>query len=171
MKWFTYIGIFMLFIAAAYFGMIWMAPSEVSFQVNDDINAPITEVFDAATNPQKFGKWINGVTAVKQVKGDGAATDSEYDLYFKGSEQMILRQRVTLLESDKTYAYIGTVPDFMEVTSTTSFEAIDNTTTRVQTKNTMKPLSNKMKMFMYAKETHTKNAASNLTRLKEFVEK
>ena len=171
MKWFKFVGVFLLFIGAGYFGMIWMAPEEVSVQVNEDINAPISQVFVAATDYQTFPKWINGVQAAKQLAGDGAEVGSEYELNYKGEGKMVMNHKVTALEANSLYAYVGTVVDFMQVNSSTAFESLDSTHTRVKTTLTLKPLSNRMKMFMYADETHKKNAASNLTELKEFIEK
>ncbi|MDB9883122.1 SRPBCC family protein [Bacteroidia bacterium] len=171
MQYLKYFGIFLLFLVAGFFGMIWMAPSEVSFQVNEDINAPITEVFDATTNPQKLSKWIAGVNTVKQVKGDGSAKGSAYDLFFEGEGNMIMRQTVNVFEPNKLYAYKGIVEDFMEVVSSTEYEALDSNSTRIFTKVSIRPLSQKMKMFMHAKETHKKNSAANFTRLKKYLEK
>ena len=161
----------MLFLGAGYFGMIWMAPEKVSVQVNEDINASVSQVFEAATDYHTFPKWINGVQAAKQVSGDGAEVGSEYELNFKGEGKMVMNHKVTALETNSSYAYVGTVVDFMQVNSSTSFESLDSTRTRVKTTLTLEPLSNRMKMFMYADETHKKNAASNLTALKEFIEK
>lgn len=161
----------MLFLGAGYFGMIWMAPSEVSLQVNEDIEAPIGEVFSAVTDYTVFPKWINGVQAAKQVKGNTAEEGAEYQLNFKGEGKMVMNHKVTVLETNSRYAYTGTVKNFMEVLSNTTLEVVDSNTTRVKTKLTLKPLSNRMKMFMYADETHKRNAAANLNRLKEYVEK
>ena len=170
MQYLKYFGILLLFLAAGFYGVIWMAPSEVSFQVNEDIHAPITEVFDATTNPHKLSKWITGVNTVKQVKGDLASKGSEYDLYFEGEGNMIMRQTVNVFEANKLYAYKGVVEDFMEVISSTEYEALDSNSTRIFTTVSIRPLSQKMKMFMYAKETHKKNSAANYNRLKEYLE-
>lgn len=168
MNWFKYIGIFILFVAVAYGGMIVLAPSEVTVQVNEDINAPIDQVFDASTDYTQFSKWINGVQSAKKIKGEAATPGAEYKVYFEGD--MNLNHTVTFIEKNKRYAYNGVVPDFFEITSNTTFEALDSNTTRVMTKLTMNPLSTKMKMFMYFEETHKKNAAANLTSMKEFLE-
>ena len=45
MKLLKYTGIFIVFIAAAYYGLVFMAPKELTFQVNEDFNAPIDSVF------------------------------------------------------------------------------------------------------------------------------
>ena len=169
MNWIKYIGIFILFVAVAYAGMILLAPSEVSVQVNEDINAPIDQVFDASTDYTQFSKWINGVKSAKKVRGEVATVGAEYKVYFEGD--MNLNHKVTFIEENKQYAYSGVVQDFFQITSKTSFEAVDSNTTRVMTKLTMKPLSTKMKMFMYFEETHKKNAAANLASMKEFLER
>lgn len=161
----------MLFVAAAVFGMILLAPEEVSVQVNEDINAPIEEVFDAVTNPNKLVNWVNGVASVRQIIGDGPGVDAEYKLSFEGEGQMTMTQKVDLFEENNEYAYTGTVQDFMEVNSRTTFEALDSNKTRISVYLTMRPLSYKMKMFIYAEETHKANAAMNNTRLKEYLEK
>ena len=171
MKMMRYVGIFLAFVGVAFAGMLLMAPSEVAFQVNEDINAPISEVYDAITNHNKMAKWINGVESTKQTKGDGCAIGSEYDLFFQGDGGMVLNHKVNTAETNKMYAYTGTVKDFFKMTSVTEFEALDSATTRIQSKVTMEPLSNKFKLFMYAKDTHIKNAKDNYTRLQDFLAK
>lgn len=171
MQWLKYIGIFMLFVVAAFFGMIWMAPSEVSFRVNEDINAPIDEVFSKVADYQNFKEWINGVQSTKQERGAGAGVGSSYKLFYKGEGQMIMDLKITGFESEKTYAYIGEVEDFMRVNVMMTFEAIDSNLTRISMQNKIEALSSRMKMFMYAEETHKKNASDNLEALKQFIEK
>ena len=169
MKLLRYVGIFLLFAGAAVVGMIFMAPSEVSFQVNEDFDAPVSEVYDAITNHQKMTKWMNGVESAKQTKGDGCAEGSEYDLFFKGEGAMVLNHKVNAAETNASYAYTGTVKDFFKMTNSSAFEALDSNRTRVQTKIKMEPLSNKFKLFMYAEETHIKNAKDNYIRLQEYL--
>lgn len=166
-----YLGIFMLFLVAAVAGLIVLSPEEVAFQVNEDVNAPIAEVFDATTNPARLSKWMNGVKSVKQLRGNGAAVGAEYDLYFEGEGNMVITHKVNVLDHNEQYSYTGTVVDFMKVNSNTTYEALDSTTTRISTKVSMKPLSVKMKMFMYMEDTHRKNAANNYNSLKDYLEK
>lgn len=166
-----YVGIFMLFLVAAIVGLILLAPEEVVFQVNEDINAPVQEVFHATTSASELQNWINGVESVNQIKGNGAEVRAEYELHFKGEGDMVINHKINLIEANKQYAYTGTVTDFMEVNSNTTYEALDSNTTRISTKMRMKPLGIKFKMFMYLEETHKKNAAANYTRLKEYLEK
>lgn len=171
MKWFKYIGIFMLFIAAGFYGMLLLAPSEVNVQVNKDINAPIDAVYAALSDHKHFPEWIRGVKSTRQLSGDGPGNRAEYSVAFEGQGNMVMKHKTTVYEPHNQYAYIGTVDDFMEVNSNTTLEALDSNSTRISTKLTIKALSNKMKMFMYADETHRKNAADNYVRLKEYLEK
>ena len=161
----------MLFIAAAFFGMIFLAPDEVSVQVNEDINAPAGEVFDAICNHIHFKEWISGVKATRQTNGDGPGTNAIYALTFEGEGNMVMNHNTTVFEPDSRYAYQGEVSDFMQVNSYNELQVLDSNRTRISTKLTIKALSSKMKMFMYAEETHRKNAADNLIRLKEYLEK
>ena len=166
-----YFGIFLLFAGAAIAGMIFMAPSEITFQVNEDFNAPVSEVFDGISNSDVMPKWINGVKSVKQTKGDGAAVGSIYDMFHKGEGNMVMSREITTCDVDQAYGFIDNVPDFMERVSKTTFEQLDSTHTRISTKVTMKALGVKMKLFMYNDETHIKNAKDDYIRLKEYLEK
>lgn len=156
---------------AAIFGMTWLAPDEVSFQVNYDIAAPIERVYKATTNHVEFKEWINGVEASRQIEGEGIESGASYDLTFSGEGNMVMRHRARVVNPNERYAYIGTVPDFMEVNSDTKYTALDSLHTRLSTKITLKALSNKMKIFMYSKKTHIKNATQNYERLNDYLTK
>lgn len=169
MKFLKYVGIFILFVVAAIFGMTLLAPDEVSFRVNYDINAPIERVYKATTNHTEFKHWISGVEATRQIEGEGVASGASYDLTFAGEGNMVMRHKAKVVEPNARYAYMGTVKDFMEVSSDTKYIALDSANTRLTTKISMKTLSNKMKVFMYSKETHIKNATQNYERLRDYL--
>jgi len=168
MIWVKYIGIFILFLTLAFVGMILLAPSEVTVQVNEDIKAPVNVVFESHSNYSHFSKWINGVKSAKQTKGDGISVGSEYEVLFE--DDKVLIHTPTLIENNKRYAYTAEVADFFNLSSNTIFEALDTNSTRVMTKLSLSPSSWKMKMFMYFEKTHRQNAANNLTSLKNYLE-
>ena len=66
MKLLKYTGIFIVFIAAAYYGLVFMAPKELTFQVNEDFNAPIDSVFLFMTDPSYLSQWVEGIDSVNE---------------------------------------------------------------------------------------------------------
>lgn len=161
-------GIFLLFVAAAYFGMILLAPSEVSFQVNEDINAPIEEVYTTYTTAEDMGKWMKGVKQVKTVPGKDKPT---VDIYYEGKGEMIMRHTALVGNAPSEYSCTNEVKDFFKRDEQARFEVVDSTTTRVKLKVKITALSTRMKLFMYAEDTHKNNMATNLSALKTLLEK
>ena len=50
------------------------------------------------------------------------------------------------------------------------FQSLDTVHTRISTFVTIKSLSNKSRLFMYAEETHKQNVANNYIKLKSLIE-
>mgnify|MGYP006117541623 FL=1 len=163
-----YLVIIVLFVAAGFYGMILLSPSEIEFRVNEDISAPIDEVYKGITNPQTWGKWVEGVERVKQKKGDGFSQGSVSDVFFP--QEMMMTKELRLAEVNKQIVLHGVVIDFFSKTESYILEVLDSNTTRVSCSIKMKALKNKSKMIMRAKETHTQNMAKNLTSLKNYLE-
>tara|TARA_B110000879_G_C11181757_1_gene518833 strand:+ start:3391 stop:3900 length:510 start_codon:yes stop_codon:yes gene_type:complete len=163
-----YLVIIVLFVAAGFYGMILLSPSEIEFRVNEDISAPIDEVYKGITNPQTWGKWVEGVERVKQKKGDGFSQGSVSDVFFP--QKMMMTKELRLAEVNKQIVLHGVVIDFFSKTESYILEVLDSNTTRVSCSIKMKALKNKSKMIMRAKETHTQNMAKNLTSLKNYLE-
>ncbi|MFB1002514.1 MAG: SRPBCC family protein [Bacteroidia bacterium] len=163
-----YLVIIVLFVAAGFYGMILLSPSEIEFRVNEDISTPIDEVYKGITNPQTWGKWVEGVERVKQKKGDGFSQGSVSDVFFP--QEMMMTKELRLAEVNKQIVLHGVVIDFFSKTESYILEVLDSNTTRVSCSIKMKALKNKSKMIMRAKETHTQNMAKNLTSLKNYLE-
>ena len=60
--------------------------------------------------------------------------------------------------------------DFFEWNEHIQFKSLDTAHTRVSTFVTLKSLSNKSRLFMYAEETHKQNVANNYIKLKSLIE-
>ena len=163
-----YIGVFMLFIAAGFYGMILLAPTELEYQVNEDINAPISEVYDAIISPGAMTKWMKGLESVKQTKGAEAGLGSEYDLYYP--QEMVMHRVVTVHEAPFRIANEGLVKDFFSRIDDYTLEALDSNTTRVSWRVKMTSLDMKSRMIMKAENSHKANTAANLTSLKKLLE-
>jgi carbon monoxide dehydrogenase subunit G len=169
MNYLKYLGIFMLFIAAGFYGMILLSPSQITFQVNEDIQAPPSQVYDAIANPQRMTHWMHGLEGAKQTKGEQIAVGSEYDLFYpKG---MTMHRAITSADTFTKITVDGTVTDFFRRADDYTLEQIDTGTTRVSVQVTMTALGMKSKMIMRAEETHKKNTADNLSKLKAYLEK
>ena len=163
-----YVGIIMLFIAAGFYGMILLAPTEIEYQVNEDINAPIDEVFDAINNPAKMTKWMKGLESVKQTKGAEPAKGSEFDLFYP--KEMIMHRITNIYEVPNRIANEGTVKDFFSRADDYTLEALDSNKTRISQRVIMTSLDMKSRMIMKAKDAHKKNTSTNLAALKKLLE-
>jgi hypothetical protein len=163
-----YIGIILLFIAAGFYGMILLAPTEIEYQVNEDISAPIGEVFDAINNPNKMTKWMKGLESAKQTKGTEASVASEYNLYYP--QEMVMHREVNVYEAPVRVAHEGVVKDFFSRIDDYTLEALDSNKTRISQRVKMTSLDMKSRMIMKAEDSHKKNTADNLTALKKMLE-
>lgn len=168
MKILKYSVIVLLFVASGFYGMIILSPSEIEFRVNEDINAPVDEVYKGVINPQTWAKWVEGVERVKQKKGNGFSQGSVSEVFFP--QEMMMTKELRLAEVNKQIVLHGVVIDFFSKTESYTLEVLDSSTTRVSCSVNMKALKNKSKMIMRAKETHTQNMANNLTSLKNYLE-
>lgn len=169
MKWFKYIGLFMLFIAAGFYGLIGLSPSEIQFRVNEDVNAPIDEAYNALHEVKVMPKWMYALEGVKQTQGDGLSATSEYDLFYPNG--MTMHRTVNLCDTFTKLAVTGDVPDFFSRTDDYTLEALDSNRTRISVMVKMKALSLGSRLMLRTSETHKKNTATNLTALKGYLEK
>lgn len=158
----------MLFVAAAYLGMVWMAPSSISFQVNEDINASNEVVYKALYNEGEMTEWMHGLKAAKQTRGEGMSIASEYQLHYP--DNMIMNRTVTQCIPNSRLSFKGEVTDFFTRADDYSLQELDSNHTRISCKVEMKSLSLKSKLMLIAKETHQKNTSSNLASLKSYLE-
>ncbi len=164
-----YAGIVMLFIAAAFYGMILLSPTQIEFRVNEDINAPIIEVYSGIANPTTWKIWIEGIEKVKQLNGDGFLAGSITEVYFP--QDMVMKRTLRVATENEQLVLHGEVKDFFSKTETYNLEALDSATTRVSCTVKMKALKNKSKMILKAKDTHSNNMKKSLIALKIFLEK
>lgn len=169
MNFVKYLGIIVLFVAAAFYGMILLSPSHIDFRVNEDINVPIGEVYEGILNPKTWQNWTEGIENVKQIKGDGFSVGSVAEVYFP--QDMIMTRTLRVATSNEQLVLYGEVKDFFSKTETYTLEALDSGTTRVSCTVKMKALKNKSKMILKAEETHRNNMAQSLIALKIFLEK
>ena len=163
-----YIGIFMLFIAAGFYGLILLSPSEITFQVNDDVSAPIQSAFQALHEPQALPNWMHGLDIAKQTKGDGVSIESEYDLFYP--KEMVMHRVITVCDTFARLALVGDVPDFFSRTDDYTLEVLDSNHTRISVMVKMKALSMGSRMMLRTEETHKINTANNLSALKKYIE-
>jgi carbon monoxide dehydrogenase subunit G len=161
-----YVGIIMLFVAAGFYGMILLAPSELEYQVNEDIQAPIEEVFEAISSPDMMTKWMKGL---ESVKGAEIELSAEYDLYYP--QEMIMHRVVKVYEDPTRIVNEGIVKEFFSRLDDYTLEAIDSNKTRVSWRVKMTSLDMKSRMIMKAEDSHKTNTAANLTALKEYLKK
>lgn len=163
-----YLVIITIFVAAGFYGMILLSPSEIEFRVNEDIEAPVETVYKGIINPQTWGNWVEGIVRVNPKKGDGFSQGSVSEVFFP--QDMMMTKELRRAEINKEVVLHGVVIDFFSKTESYTLEVLDSNTTRVSCIVKMKALKNKSKMIMRAKETHTQNMAKNLTSLKNYLE-
>lgn len=163
-----YVGIIMLFVAAGFYGMILLAPSELEYRVNEDIQAPIEEVFEAISSPDMMTKWMKGLESVKQTRGAETELSAEYDLYYP--QEMIMHRVVKVYENPTRIVNEGIVKEFFSRVDDYTLEAIDSNKTRISWRVKMTSLDMKSRMIMKAEESHKTNTAANLTALKKLLE-
>jgi len=63
---------------------------------NVDIAAPIEQVFDTWTNPERWHEWIGGVSKVTDVSGPPGEAGTRYTLWFGG-----MRSPSEILEAER----------------------------------------------------------------------
>lgn len=170
MKFFKYTGVFIVFIAASYFGLVFMAPSKLTFQVNEDFNAPIKTVFSSMTDPSILPQWVEGIDSFSAENVIIPKVGDQYKLYFQGENSMVMNKTVLQYEANKLYSTHGSINDFFDWDEKIAFEALDSNRTRVSNIVTLKSLSQKTRLLMYAEETHKKNVAGNYVKLKKLIE-
>ena len=114
MKFLKYIGVFIVFIAASYFGLVFMAPSKLNFQVNEDFNAPIETVFSFMTDPSILPQWVEGIDSFYAENLIIPKEGDQYKLYFQGENSMVMNKTVLLYEANKLYSTHGSIKDFFD---------------------------------------------------------
>lgn len=172
MKIVKYVGIFSVFLLAAFGGLVLLSPSELEYTVNKDINAPLEKCWRTATDIHQAPNWISGLTSVKQTKGNTLTTGATYDMnYGEEDNSMVMKQKVTVLTPSEQITFLGTVENLVTKNSSTTFKFVDSTTTRLSTKVKMKALSYKMKLFMNNEKSFKNAEAENLNQLQAYIEK
>ena len=170
MKSLKYTGVFITFIAAAYYGLVFMAPKELTFQVNEDFNVPVDSVFSLMTDPSSLPKWVEGIDSVHIDDNTNSTIGKQFQIYYQGENSMIMDKVILSFQPNKSYSTHGVIKDFFEWDERIEFKSLDSLHTRVSTFVTLKSLSNKSRLFMYAEETHKQNVASNYQKLKSLIE-
>ena len=170
MKFLKYTGVFIVFIAVSYFGLVFMAPSKLTFQVNEDFNAPIETVFSSMTDPSILPQWVEGIDSFSAENVIIPKVGDQYKLYFQGENSMVMNKTVLQYEANKLYSTHGSINDFFDWDEKIAFVALDSNRTRVSNIVTLKSLSQKTRLLMYAEETHKKNVAGNYVKLKKLIE-
>ncbi|MDB3869150.1 SRPBCC family protein [Bacteroidia bacterium] len=159
-----------MFIAVSYFGLVFMAPSKLTFQVNEDFNAPIKTVFSSMTDPSILPQWVEGIDSFSAENEIIPKVGNQYKLYFQGENSMVMNKKVLLYEANKLYSTHGSINDFFDWDEEIAFVALDSNRTRVSNIITLKSMSQKTRLLMYAEETHKKNVAGNYVKLKKLIE-
>ena len=170
MKILKYTGVFLVLIVASYFGLIFMAPSELTFQVNEDFDAPVDKVFSSMTDPLLLPQWVDGVDDVSTGSGHVLEVGGKFQVFYQGENSMVMDKVVLSLQPNETYSTHGVIKDFFEWNERIQFQSLDTVHTRISTFVTIKSLSNKSRLFMYAEETHKQNVANNYIKLKSLIE-
>lgn len=170
MKFLKYTSVFIVFIAVSYFGLVFMAPSKLTFQVNEDFNAPIKTVFSSMTDPSILPQWVEGIDSFSAENVIIPKVGDQYKLYFQGENSMVMNKTVLQYEANKLYSTHGSINDFFDWDEKIAFVALDSNRTRVSNIVTLKSLSQKTRLLMYAEETHKKNVAGNYVKLKKLIE-
>ena len=170
MKLLKYTGIFIVFIVAAYYGLVFMAPKELTFQVNEDFNAPIDSVFLFMTDPTYFPQWVEGIDSVHVEINTNSGIGNQFQLYYQGKNSMVMNKTVLSFQTNKAYSTHGSIENFFEWDEKITFESLDHNHTRVSNIITLNSLSHKTRLLMYAEDTHKKNVANNYLKLKELIE-
>ena len=170
MKIAKYVAIFSAFLFAGFGGLVLLSPSEIEYTVNKDINAPLNECWETMTNFNEATNWIAGLTTVQQIKGSDCAEGSEYKLtYGEDENAMVMNVRITVFDPQKQLASRGTVENFLDKQSVTTFQLVDSTTTRLSTRVKMKALSFRMKLFMNNQKSFKQAEAENLDNLQSYI--
>lgn len=147
-----------------------MAPSKLTFQVNEDFNAPIETVFSSMTDPSILPQWVEGIDSFFAENVIIPKVGDQYKLYFQGENSMVMNKTVLQYEANKLYSTHGSINDFFDWDEKIAFVALDSNRTRVSNIVTLKSLSQKTRLLMYAEETHKKNVAGNYVKLKKLIE-
>ena len=147
-----------------------MAPSELTFQVNEDFDAPIDKVFSLMTDPLLMPQWVNGVDDVRIGSDHVLEVGEKFQVFYQGENSMVMDKVVLSLQPNETYSTHGVIKDFFEWNERIQFQSLDTVHTRISTFVTIKSLSNKSRLFMYAEETHKQNVANNYIKLKSLIE-
>jgi uncharacterized protein YndB with AHSA1/START domain len=147
-----------------------MAPSKLTFQVNEDFNAPIETVFSSMTDPSILPQWVEGIDSFSAENVIIPKVGDQYKLYFQGENSMVMNKTVLQYEANKLYSTHGSINDFFDWDEKIAFVALDSNRTRVSNIVTLKSLSQKTRLLMYAEETHKKNVAGNYVKLKKLIE-
>ena len=125
MKIVKYVGIFVLFVVAGLFGLMLMAPKQVTFVVSQDVNAPISETWSYTMNPDNLPQWIDGLSKIEHKSGEFNAVGSKTAfIYNEGKEDMTMIETITVYEPEKQFAFKGEVEDMMTVVSNNEFKVI-----------------------------------------------
>lgn len=170
MKLIKYTGIFIVFIAAAYYGLVFMAPKELTFQVNEDFNAPIDSVFLFMTDPSYLSQWVEGIDSVNEEINTNSGVGNQFQLYYQGKNSMVMNKTVLLFQTNKAFSTHGLIENLFEWDEKIAFESLGHNQTRVSNIITLKSISHKTRLLMYAEDTHKKNVANNYLKLKELIE-
>ena len=147
-----------------------MAPSELTFQVNEDFDAPIDKVFSSMTDPLLLAQWVDGVDDVRTGSDHVLEVGEKFQVFYQGENSMVMDKVVLSFQPNESYSTNGEIKDFFEWNERIQFQSLDTVHTRISTFVTIKSLSNKSRLFMYAEETHKQNVANNYIKLKSLIE-
>ena len=81
-----------------------MAPSKLTFQVNEDFNAPIETVFSSMTDPSILPQWVEGIDSFSAKNVIIPKVGDQYKLYFQGENSMVMNKTVLQYEANKLYS-------------------------------------------------------------------
>ena len=169
MKIFKYLLVFLFFIGVSYVGLLILAPSSLTFQVNEDIDAPVHLVFENLTNPALHHLWNDAIDYI-EFDATSMYAGGEYIIHFKGEKSLVMNKSVVDYDSLVHCGTRGVVKDFFTWDEDINFLSLDSNRTRISTVVTLKSLSLRTRLLMYLEDTHKENLAYHYTSLKLHVE-
>jgi hypothetical protein len=122
------------------------------------------------TDPSILHQWVEGIDSFSAENVIIPKVGDQYKLYFQGENSMVMNKTVLQYEANKLYSTHGSINDFFDWDEKIAFVALDSNRTRVSNIVTLKSLSQKTRLLMYAEETHKKNVAGNYVKLKKLIE-
>ena len=77
-------------------------PSKSQFTITEQVNSPVTVVWQAMTNPDKIAEWNSDLSRVEMTGDGNLSVGTEYISYFRADRnQVFSREKVTKFNADQ----------------------------------------------------------------------